>query len=206
MSAGRKISFDRYTARSDVAAERRAGDTRMPMLMRVELACVQRMNNWNHASFDKDELARIVHRDVEMLTEGQRRTVRENIKTLVKVGLAAPGSTADCVVLDRGTYQRGGGKGGFDDQCLVMAHRKLRRATWTFDATPGGRWDTADGGTSAPAPVPEVRAAPAPEAAQAIQPDPWASPLGPVPPAGCGTCYACKAGSPHYCAARPQVA
>jgi hypothetical protein len=115
---------DSWHAGRDKDCEMKAKDFRVPRPLRAIEAAKSRANIWGHAAFRPGELA-------DWLTDENgkpaRNTVWRAIKQAVAWGYLAPGSTAECLVLNRAYYTRGYGRA---EGCFEAAHRDVRYLSW----------------------------------------------------------------------------
>ena len=104
---------------------------RMSIPWRIWETCVARTNNWGHAAFRDGELAALC---CGMDSPSNRDAVRRGLKTLAEMGriapLGKPGSTPNCVLVNRDYVWRGAGKGGRKHVCSETSHMDTREKPW----------------------------------------------------------------------------
>lgn len=132
------ITFGSWSAVSDdieTLAERER--KRMSGPWRVWELCVARANNWGHAAFRPDELAKLACGKDSASNKDQ---VRRWLKILAAMDRIDPKhSTQLCVMVNRDVAQRSAGKGSRKDICWEPAHTDLRETPYSPNATEPAR-------------------------------------------------------------------
>jgi hypothetical protein len=121
----------RYGFVYQTAAGRAGKSDELSTDSRLLCHCLARAGNTGHAMFDPGELADKLARPNKLTGEIRpldRKTVREAIGRLVRAGLAAEGSTAQCVVLPWDFWER---RFGGTPHCKVHGTRAaFRHGDW----------------------------------------------------------------------------
>jgi hypothetical protein len=89
----------------DVRSKALSAEAGMDPYVRLMFACFAKANVYGHCPFEDREMKRVLARDDG--TPAHRNVVRSALNKLIRLGIAAPGSTTRCVVLDASLYQRG---------------------------------------------------------------------------------------------------
>jgi hypothetical protein len=118
---------------ADKAIEEYAYCTTLPTAMRVNYACLARMNRWGHCPFMRGELRTMLGVTVN--------TLKKSLESLRRGRLIAPQSSAMCVVFNAEAVRR---NDRATHLCTEETHAGLQQCMWMRSSgweTGPGEWD-----------------------------------------------------------------